>query len=53
MAQATVGFVLMTGAMLLVSLGKTRYWEPWRRRQASAPRPLPADAQTPPVSQTP
>jgi uncharacterized membrane protein len=34
--QATVGFVLMTGAMLLVSLAKTRYWEPWRRRRHAA-----------------
>jgi uncharacterized membrane protein len=42
MRQATIGFVLMTFAMLLVSLAKTRYWEPWRRRQAGrAPHALP------------
>jgi uncharacterized membrane protein len=38
MTQATVGFLLMTGAMLLVSLAKTKYWDAWRR---SRPRPLP------------
>ncbi|HVZ72496.1 MAG TPA: heparan-alpha-glucosaminide N-acetyltransferase domain-containing protein [Polyangia bacterium] len=42
MRQATIGFVLMTIAMLLVSIAKTRYWEPWRRKQlARAPRPIP------------
>jgi uncharacterized membrane protein len=42
MAQATLGFVLMTAAMLLVSLGKTKYWDTWRRqrprRAAAHPR---------------
>jgi uncharacterized membrane protein len=39
MRQATIGFVLMTGAMLLVSLAKTKYWDPWRRRSGrAAPR---------------
>jgi uncharacterized membrane protein len=33
MAHATIGFVLMTAAMLLVSLAKTKYWDPWRRRR--------------------
>jgi uncharacterized membrane protein len=32
LAQATVGFVLMTAAMFLVSVTKTKYWDPWRRR---------------------
>ncbi|HEX4406441.1 MAG TPA: heparan-alpha-glucosaminide N-acetyltransferase domain-containing protein [Polyangia bacterium] len=32
MWQATLGFVLMTAAMLLVSLGKTKYWDPWWRK---------------------
>jgi uncharacterized membrane protein len=42
MRQATIGFVLMTGAMLLVSLAKTKYWDPWRRGRAPrAARPLP------------
>jgi uncharacterized membrane protein len=30
--QATVGFVLMTAAMFLVSVAKTKYWDGWRRR---------------------
>jgi len=33
MTQATLAFVLMTGAMLLVSLAKTKYWDAWRRRR--------------------
>jgi len=33
MTHATIGFVLMTAAMLLVSLAKTKYWDPWRRRR--------------------
>ncbi len=42
MRQATIGFVLMSFAMLLVSLAKTRYWEPWRRRQVGrVPQALP------------
>jgi uncharacterized membrane protein len=42
MRQATIGFVLMTGAMLLVSLGKTKYWDAWRRRRPGrAARSLP------------
>jgi uncharacterized membrane protein len=45
MKQATVGFVLMTAAMLLVSIAKTRYWDPWRRRRPRpAPRPVPPAA---------
>jgi uncharacterized membrane protein len=45
MTQATVGFVLMTAAMLLVSLAKTRYWDPWRRgRPRRAARPMPPAA---------
>jgi uncharacterized membrane protein len=37
MIGATVGFVLMTAAMLLVSVLKTKYWHGWpRRRSASA-----------------
>ena len=32
LAQATLGFVLMTAAMFLVSVAKTKYWDPWRRR---------------------
>jgi uncharacterized membrane protein len=42
MTQATIGFVLMTAAMLLVSLAKTRYFEPWwrgRRRRTARPMP--------------
>jgi uncharacterized membrane protein len=38
MRHATFGFVLMTGAMLLVSLGKTRLWDPWRRRHRASGR---------------
>jgi uncharacterized membrane protein len=45
MAWATVGFVLMTGAMLVVSLAKTKYWDGWRRgrsrRRAAAHPPAP------------
>ena len=33
MTQATIGFLAMTGAMLLVSLAKTRVFDPWRRRR--------------------
>jgi uncharacterized membrane protein len=36
MLHATIGFVLMTVAMLLVSLGKTKYWDPWRRPRRAA-----------------
>jgi uncharacterized membrane protein len=43
MTQATVGFVVMTAAMLLVSLAKTRVFDPWwrdrRRRRATRPMP--------------
>ena len=44
MTRATVGFVLMTAVMALVSLAKTKYWDPWRRRrpQAATRRPSPA-----------
>jgi uncharacterized membrane protein len=42
MTQATVGFVAMTGLMLLVSLAKTKYWDGWRkRRRLAATSPLP------------
>ncbi|HSZ80971.1 MAG TPA: heparan-alpha-glucosaminide N-acetyltransferase domain-containing protein [Polyangia bacterium] len=41
MLHATIGFVLMTAAMLLVSLGKTKYWDPWRRRPGRAARRMP------------
>jgi uncharacterized membrane protein len=41
MTQATIGFVLMTGAMLFVSLTKTKYWDPWRRRPGRAARRMP------------
>ena len=45
MKQATAGFVLMTAAMLLVSLAKTQYWDPWRRRRPGrAARPMPPAA---------
>jgi len=45
MTQATIGFVLMTAAMLLVSLAKTKYWDPWRRRRPGrAARPMPPGA---------
>jgi len=40
MVGATVGFVLMTAAMLGVSVLKTRYWRGLRRPRAGAPRPL-------------
>ncbi|HVU53253.1 MAG TPA: heparan-alpha-glucosaminide N-acetyltransferase domain-containing protein [Polyangia bacterium] len=46
MTEATLGFVLMTAAMLLVSLAKTRLLDPWwrdRRRRAAA-RPIPPAA---------
>lgn len=36
--QATLGFVLMTAAMFLVSLAKTKYWDDWRRRVKLAAR---------------
>jgi uncharacterized membrane protein len=43
MTQATIGFVLMTAAMLLVSLAKTKVIDPWwrdrRRRRAARPMP--------------
>jgi uncharacterized membrane protein len=42
MAWATVGFVLMTAAMLLVSVLKTKYWRGWR-----GPRAAPAVPTTP------
>jgi uncharacterized membrane protein len=42
MKHATIGFVVMTGAMLLVSLAKTKYWDAWRRRRPGrAARSLP------------
>jgi uncharacterized membrane protein len=42
MAQATVGFALMTGAMLLVSIAKTKYWDGRRKRRPQrAAQPLP------------
>jgi uncharacterized membrane protein len=45
MRQATIGFVLMTGAMLLVSLAKTKVWDAWRRgRPGRAARPIPPRA---------
>jgi uncharacterized membrane protein len=46
MTQATIGFALMTAAMLLVSLVKTSYWDPWRRRRGPrhARRPAPPAA---------
>jgi uncharacterized membrane protein len=48
MKEATLGFALMTTAMLLVSLAKTKYWDGWRRRRpgrvarslASTPTPV-------------
>jgi uncharacterized membrane protein len=46
MKQATIGFALMTFAMLLVSLAKTKVWDPWRRRR------LP-DRAAQPVAKTP
>jgi uncharacterized membrane protein len=46
MAWATVGFVLMTGAMLVVSLLKTKYWRGWRRPR-SIPPALPSTPTTP------
>jgi uncharacterized membrane protein len=36
MTQATIGFVLMTAAMLLVSLAKTKYWKGRGRRPRRA-----------------
>ena len=33
MAQATAGFILMTAAMLGISVLRTRYWRGWRRRK--------------------
>jgi uncharacterized membrane protein len=47
MTQATAGFVLMTGAMLLVSLAKTRYWDTWRRQRRQRPRPAAAHPPAP------
>ena len=44
MTQATIGFVLMTAAMLVVSLVKTRYWDAWRRRRPRRLRPMPPAA---------
>jgi uncharacterized membrane protein len=41
MTQATIGFVLMTAAMLLVSLAKTKYWDGWRKRRLARAAPLP------------
>jgi uncharacterized membrane protein len=46
MKQATLGFVLMTFAMLLVSLAKTKYWDPWRKRRRPG-RAAPARSTTP------
>jgi uncharacterized membrane protein len=42
MTWTTVGFLLMTAAMLLVSVLKTKYWRGWRR-----PRAAPAVPTTP------
>jgi uncharacterized membrane protein len=43
MTQATIGFVVMTAAMLLVSLAKTNVLDPWwrdrKRRRAARPMP--------------
>ena len=50
MTQATIGFVLMTAGMLLVSLGKTRYWDPWRRRRPRPRRAAPPPSVRPPPS---
>jgi uncharacterized membrane protein len=36
MKEATIGFVLMTAAMLGVSVAKTRLWDGWRRRARQA-----------------
>jgi uncharacterized membrane protein len=46
MRQATVGFVLMTAAMLLVSLAKTKLLDPWwrDRRKRRTARPMPPAA---------
>ena len=44
MGQATVGFVLMTAAMLGVSLLRTKYWRGWRRRRAAAVVPSSSSA---------
>jgi uncharacterized membrane protein len=33
MGQATIGFVLMTAAMLGISVAKTKYWDAWRKRR--------------------
>jgi uncharacterized membrane protein len=37
MKQATLGFVAMTAAMLLLSLAKTKYWDGWRKRRLARP----------------
>jgi hypothetical protein len=44
MTQATIGFVLMTAAMLLVSLTKTRVIDPWWRDRRRRARPMPPAA---------
>jgi uncharacterized membrane protein len=44
MRQATVGFVLMTGSMFLVSLAKTKYWDAWRRSRRPQRAPAPTKA---------
>ncbi|MEP6653641.1 MAG: heparan-alpha-glucosaminide N-acetyltransferase domain-containing protein [Myxococcales bacterium] len=36
MRQATAGLTVIVALMLAVSLAKTRWWEPWRRRQSTA-----------------
>jgi hypothetical protein len=49
MKQATLGFGLMTFAMLLVSLAKTKYWDPWRKRRRPG-RAAPSLSTTPSLS---
>jgi uncharacterized membrane protein len=45
MTQATIGFVLMTAAMLGVSLAKTKLFDPWwRQRRPRRVRPMPPAA---------
>ncbi len=41
MRGATVGFVLMTAAMLGLSVLRTKYWHGWRRRKIERPPGLP------------
>jgi uncharacterized membrane protein len=42
MTGATVGFLLMTAAMLALSVAKTKYWRGWRRLRRTAPAMPPA-----------